>query len=488
MQLLADSLLRPGLHIDGVLQDRAGGGSVPHVNAATGKPQAEVMLAGPSDVDTAVASARAAFESWRAWSPSDRRTVLQRIATLLMERGENLATATTLEIGTPIRFTRARNPGVAAWFEYYAGWCDKLTGDTYSMPVGQFDMTVLEPVGVVGKIITWNTPLSGLGMGVAPALAAGCCVVIKPSELAPFVCLRFAELCIEAGLPPGVVNVIPGTADAGRRLVEHPGIAKISFTGGPTAARSIQAAAASSLTPAVFELGGKSANIVFEDADIARAVANASTFTALTGQGCSLPTRLLVQSAVHDDVVAQLVARVEGLVAGDPLDAATEFGPLISEDACDRVAGSVAAALADGSASLASGGTRFDGELSQGFFLHPTVLTDVAPNAPIAQNEMFGPVVVVHRFDDEDEAISVANSTRFGLAAYLHTRDVNRVLRLVRRLEAGNIGVNGSGVPQAPAGPFAPFGGVKDSGYGREGGREGILEFMRVKNVLIGEY
>ena len=324
--------------------------------------------------------------------------------------------------------------------------------------------------------------MMGMGQKVAPALAAGNAVVVKPPELAPFGALRFAELALEAGLPPGVLNVVPGGAEAGQALVGDPRVGKISFTGGTRTAEAIMATAARHATPSVMELGGKSANIVFADADLDVAVPVAAFLGAalLSGQGCALPTRLFVQAEVYDEVVARVVAQVEALGVGDPLDRRTIVGPVVTEAALERILGVVDRARGDGSALL-TGGHRLGGPLRDGYFVAPTVFGEVRHGSDLATHEVFGPVLAVLRFDDEDEVVARANDSAFGLAAYVHTTDVSRALRVVERLDVGTVTVNGF----PPMSPSAPFGGVKASGFGREGGRAGIEEYVWRKNVTI---
>lgn len=470
------------LLIDGRWVGDSSGGDVDHVNPTTGKPQARVVMAGSDEIAEAVTSARRAFSTWRSWSPTDRRNVLFRLAQTFRDHAEEYSTIGALETGTPLSWLRSGMESRAQWFEYYAGWIDKLEGASIPVSPGRtVDFTVLEPVGVVAKILTWNSPLAGLTMGVAPALAAGCCIVVKPSELAPFTCTLFGKLCLEAGIPPGVVNVVIGGPSAGEALVRHPDLDKISFTGGLPAARKIQAAAAESLTPAVFELGGKSASIVFADANLELAIQHARTVTALSGQGCSLPSRLLVEASVHDEVVDRLSAELRNLVVvGDPFDERTTMGPVINSAACERILGLIERAKS--TSQLVTGGRRIGGSLADGYFIEPTLLADVEHSSEIARTEVFGPVLSVFRFSDEAEAVELANDTPFGLAAYAHTKDINRALRLASALEAGSIGINGA---PAPPGYNAPFGGIKDSGYGREGGKDGMLEFVHTKNVAI---
>jgi acyl-CoA reductase-like NAD-dependent aldehyde dehydrogenase len=306
-------------------------------------------------------------------------------------------------------------------------------------------------------------------------------VILKPPELAPFSSARFAEICLEAGLPPGVLNVVPGGPEAGDALVRHPGVDKISFTGGLETARRVMSAAAENLTPVAMELGGKSANIIFPDADLSVAVPFAAMGAMIrTGQGCFLPTRLLVHESLYDDVVPRIVHIVRSLVAGDPSEESTQLGPVISAGHCARIQTAVERALAEKAGTLLTGGERLGGPLSDGFFLAPTVFGDVDNLSSLAQEEVFGPVLSILRFSDEEEAVALANGTRYGLGAFLWTKDLKRAHSMARLLRAGCVCVNGLAMPTN-----APFGGVGASGFGREGGRAGIDEFLRPKNVYL---
>jgi acyl-CoA reductase-like NAD-dependent aldehyde dehydrogenase len=321
-----------------------------------------------------------------------------------------------------------------------------------------------------------------VGMKVAPALAAGNCVVLKTPEQAPYTVARFGEIALEAGLPPGVLQVLPGGAEAGDRLVRHPDVHKISFTGGIGTAKKIMAAASDTLTPLVFELGGKSANIVFADADV-EAVSSCYT---LAGQGCVISTRLLVERPIYDSVVSATARKVANLVVGDPFAKETVVGPVVSKDAYQRVLGVIDGARGSAGARVVTGGSAVDRATlpaanAGGFFIQPTVLADVVPESSLAQQEVFGPVMSIIPFEGEDEAVAIANGTSYGLGTFLQTRDVSRVHRLVPRLESGTVSVNGSSALP----PAAPFGGYKQSGFGREGGRDGLMEFLQVKNVHI---
>jgi len=340
----------------------------------------------------------------------------------------------------------------------------------------------LEPYGVIAVIPPWNGSMMGMGQKCGPALAAGNAVVAKPPEVSPFGMLRFAELALEAGLPPGVLNVVVGGATTGSALVGHPGVDKISFTGGSATARILMESAARNLTPLALELGGKSPNVVFPDADLDTAAAMAAHFgtALLAGQGCALPTRLYVHDDVYDEVVAKVVTLLASTPVGDPLDPATFVGPVVTEAAMGRILGVIDRAKGDG-AELLAGGARLGGDLADGWFVEPTVFGEVDHDSDLARNEVFGPVQAVLRFTTEDEVLAKANDSAFGLGAYLHTSDNRRVQRFARELESGTVVVNGMG----GISPATPFGGYKQSGFGREGGRAGIEEMVRRKTVFV---
>jgi aldehyde dehydrogenase (NAD+) len=457
------------------------GGTMDHINPATGVLQQTFPVAGIAEIDDAVTAAHAGLQVFRGWTATQRREALQRLSGLVAKHANDFTTIAALECGMVAPMAAAMAPGLRGWLDYYAGWADKLDGDVVAAAAG-FDYTRREPIGVVASILTWNGPILSLGYKVAPALAAGCAVVVKPPELAPFGATLFGQLCLEAGFPPGVVNVLPGGPDAGDKLVRDPRVDKISFTGGPETARKIQAACAESLTPLVLELGGKSANIVFEDADLQRAAAIAAGgVVRLSGQVCVAPTRLLVQSSIYHTVVEHVSAILNNTQVGDPFDSATQMGPVISAGARDRIMSVIQRTQRSGEGELVAGGRLVRADLG-GFYLAPTAFADVPNSSQLAQQEVFGPVLAITPFDSEEEAVALANDTAFGLAAYLHTNDISRVLRVAERLDVGNVAVNGGA---AIAAPIAPFGGFKDSGYGKEGGRAGIEEFLRVKNINI---
>jgi aldehyde dehydrogenase (NAD+) len=473
-------ILPSGLLIGEHVLESGGAGWCDHVNPATGLPQRQVQLAGADDVDRAVRAAQAASSVWRGLHPTERRRLLFRLAALVRDHGDELTTISALEAGIPVKFPS--HNFCAEWLEYAAGWADRLEGQVVPTdPANILDYTLPEPYAVVSVILTWNAPLSSIGMTAGPALAAGHCVLLKPSELAPFSSIRFGQLCLDAGLPPGVVSVLPGMAETGAAIIAHPNVEKISFTGGGITARRIAAACAELLKPCVLELGGKSACVVFDDADLKAALDTAASVIGLSGQGCSHPTRLLVQDKIYDQFMASVVTYFNSVTVGDPLDQTTMMGPVINEQSCARILRMIDTAK-DAGYPLLTGGKRLGGHLTAGYFLSPTVFGDVAPDAEIAQQEVFGPVLSALRFCDEDEAVAIANGTDYGLAAYVHTSNLRRAHHMARILAAGSVGINGGSVP---AGPGAPFGGMKASGYGVEGGLAGVKEFLRYKNVEI---
>jgi len=479
----AEELLRPGRMLIGDEWISEGsGGEFVHVNPSTGRRHPPIPLAGPAEIDRAVQAARAAQPGWRSLPADARRDAMLRLAALLREHTEELTALTSLDNGSPRMIALSGSMAAADYFTYYAGWVDKVVGDVIpTWPAPALDYTLLEPYGVVGVIIPWNVPMHNVGQVIGAALAAGNCVVFKPPELAPFTTLRFGELVLDAGIPPGVVNIVPGGPESGAALVAHPGIDKLHFIGSGATARRIMASAAETLKPLTFELGGKSANIVFADADLQAAAAH-SAYRAMgnAGQGCILPTRLLVEDNVYDQVVGMVVGISQSLKVGDPFDEATIMGPVINAQACERILGVIERAHSEGAGKFLTGGGRVGGELADGYFVEPTVFGDVDNASDLAQHEIFGPVLSVMRFHDEDEAIRIANDTQYGLAAYLHTNDLRRAHRAAAALEAGAVGVNGAGVQIG-----APMGGVKQSGFGRMGGRYGLEDFLRPKNVYI---
>ena len=477
------ALPKAGLVIGESFLDSGSGGTHVHVFPATGEEQAEIPLAGPKEVDAAVAAAMKALPAWRGMKPSERRDRLFRLADLVEQHAEEFAWIGTREVGSPISGVRIIPGKFAAWTKYAAGWADKLEGRVVSTYQDDtvFDYTLPEPWGVIAMIITWNGPLMGLAMKVGPALAAGNTIVIKPPEFTPFTAWRLIQLALEAGIPPGVINLVTGGPDAGEALVKHPDVQKIAFTGGTATARKIAAAIAHEMKPAIYELGGKSANLVFADADLDVAVKHsARTPLFLAGQGCVLPTRLLVEESIAEEFTERVVEEIRSLRVGDPLQNETELGPVVSKAAQARLLDMIGQAKTRGDGKLALGGGIPEG-LEAGSFVQPTVFTGVEPGSMLGQAECFGPVLSVLTFRNVDEAVQIANGTPFGLGAYIHSTNLPRTLRLVHRLDAGTIQVNGA----PTARENAPFGGQGLSGYGREGGFEGLSEFIRTKNVAI---
>lgn len=481
-------LVRP--FINGQWIDHTSKGVFHHVDPSTGKVNGTVLMSGAEETDAAVAAAKAAYPEWRAMPSEQRRRILQRVEELLEADLRGLGRLTTLELGHPSLTSMALSYVCAGWFGYYAGMADKIEGATIPLTPAfnaGFDYTLSEPYGVVGIILTWNGPMVSVGMKVAPALAAGNCVVVKTPELAPYAVAKFAEIAMEAGVPPGVLHILPGGPEAGDRLVRHPDVGKISFTGGIPTARKIMEAAKDLLKPVVFELGGKSANLVFPDADLDRAVALSveSCFT-MAGQGCVLATRMLVHDDIYDEVLEATVEAVSALTVGDPFDPATMVGPVVNDIAFKRILQTMDDAQSSDGAKVIIGGHAADAshrapDLAGGYFIQPTLLADVDPLSEVAQQEVFGPVLAVSRFSSEEEAIRLANDTPYGLGTFVQTQDVSRVHRIAPLLDSGSVTFNGnSGLP-----PGAPFGGYKLSGFGREGGKEGLNEFLRTKNVYI---
>ncbi|MCM2459327.1 aldehyde dehydrogenase [Pseudomonas sp. CG7] len=456
------------------------GTPVQHINPSTGKPQADLYLGAAVEIDKAVEAARVAQKQWVAMTPYARIGCFKRLGALLGEHAEQLAFLGARESGIPVSIPLL--PMAQSWIDHYMGWIDKIEGSYVgeSFPAPGFSYTRREPYGVVGVIIPWNGPLIAACMMVMPAIAAGNGVVLKPPALAPFVALRLAELVLQAGFPAGLFNVVPGEAEAGEALVAHPQVGKIAFTGGEGVARRVMLGAAANLKPVALELGGKSANLVFEDADLDGAVIQAVYGAlALSGQGCVNPTRLLVHRARYDEVVARAAAVADSIKVGDPFAPDTVSGPVICQAACDRILGNIESAKREG--RLVAGGQRMGGDLEAGFFIRPTVFADVVPESFLAQNEVFGPVLAITPFADDAEALAIANGTRYGLGAYLHTQDIDRAHAFAEQLEAGYINVNGF----ASMAPMSPFGGYKQSGFGRVGGWAGMEEYLQLKNVFV---
>jgi acyl-CoA reductase-like NAD-dependent aldehyde dehydrogenase len=441
------------------------------LNPATEEPISELEQAGVEETNDAVARAKEVFTAWRAVSPQDRARLLRRLATLVEEHAEELAQIESQNVGKPIAGARGEVGMVAQVFHFYAGAVDKHYGET--IPVtGGVDVTFREPLGVVGLIVPWNFPLNISSWKLGPALACGNTVVLKPAELTPLSALRLGELCLEAGIPEGVVNVVAGKGSVvGRRLVEHPDVAKSGFSGSTEVGRSVMQGAAVTIKRVTLELGGKSANVVFADADLERA-ASAAPYAVFdnAGQDCCARSRILVERAAYDRFVELLVAATGKLRVGDPSDETTEMGPLIS------------AAHREAVASFVDGEPLFRGEAPDGKgFWFPCTLVEAAPGDRIAREEVFGPVAAIIPFEDEEEAVRVANDSPYGLSGSIWTRDGARALRMARAIESGVLSVNSNSSVRA----HTPFGGMKQSGFGRELGMHALDGYSEVKNVFI---
>ncbi|WP_426363011.1 aldehyde dehydrogenase family protein [Streptomyces sp. E-08] len=443
------------------------------LNPATEELVATVPAATPADVDAAVARAATAQRGWGAAAPADRARLLRRFAAVVDDHVEELARLEVTEAGHTLGNARWEAGNVRDLLDFAAGGVERLNGR--QIPVaGGLDITILEPLGVVGVIAPWNFPMPIAAWATAPALAAGNAVLLKPAETTPLTALRLAELALEAGLPEGLFQVLPGTGPvAGNALVEHPGVAKIVFTGSTRVGKSIMAKCADQVKRVTLELGGKSPNIVFADADLEAAAAAAPmSFLDNSGQDCCARTRILVQRSAYDRFLELLTPAIEEIVVGDPADERTQMGPLISRAQLDRVR-SYATDDLDGIRGKAPEGP--------GFWFPPTVLTGVAEDAPCAVEEIFGPVAVVLPFEDEADAIRLANATEYGLSGSIWTRDVGRALRASRAVRAGNLSVNSHSSVRY----WTPFGGYQQSGLGRELGPDALTAFTETKNVFL---
>lgn len=480
------------LYIDGAWVDASSGATFVSENPTTGRGWAIAADGGPEDVNLAVAAADRAFlgEAWRGLIPQQRARLMRRLADLCSERGPAIAPLESLDNGKLVTEQTLQWMVMGELFHYWAGWADKLDGRVIDSPLPLpvrglplpecFAYTRREPVGVVAAITPWNSPSYLLAFKLGPALAAGCTVVVKPSEHTPVSTLEFAKLFDEAGFPPGVFNVVTSRSRAtGAALASHPKVAKIAFTGSTATGKAIARSAADSMARVTAELGGKSSAIVFADCDLPTAVAGvASGIFAAAGQTCMACSRVLVEDSIHDAFVAALAAATRSLRAGDPLDAQTQLGPISNRPNYDKVLGYLKVGV-QGGASVAAGGGPCD-DLG-GYFVQPTIFTGVTPEMRIWREEIFGPVASVARFQSEDEAVARANDTEFGLAGAVFTRDLSRAHRVAHRIRAGTIWINTYRLVTH----MAPFGGYGASGLGREGGAEGIDAYLQTKAVWV---
>jgi aldehyde dehydrogenase (NAD+) len=463
----------------------ASGETFDSINPSNGEKLATIALAGEEDVNRAVKAARVAFEGpWRKVKPAGRQSMLLKLADLVEAHGEELAALDSLDMGAPITRTLAGRARWISLLRYYAGLTTAIHGETIqnSLPGECVSYTQREPVGVVGAITPWNGPMVTSIWKIAPAIATGCTVVLKPADDACLSALKLGELILEAGIPAGVVNIVPGRGDAGAALAEHGDVDKIAFTGSTATGQQIIRASAGNVKRLSLELGGKSPDIVFADADLDAAVAGAAMAVFNnTGQVCSAGTRLFVQDSVYDEFVERVADFGKSIRIGDCMDPHTQMGPLVSSRQLDRVSGYLSEGVREG-ATLVSGGERLaSGDFAKGFFVPPTVFSNVKDDMRIAREEIFGPVISAISFSDVDDVIQRGNQTLFGLGSGVWTRDLSKAHRVANGLRAGSVWVNCYQAMDAAI----PFGGYKQSGYGRESGREHLDEYLETKSVVI---
>ena len=472
------------MFIDGRWTEANSGEWIQSINPYTAERWAEVPAGGAGDVQLAVAAARRAFDDgpWPRMSGAERGRIMRRFAALLADRADGLAAEEVHDNGKPFRETSATVRSLADWYYFFAGAADKVGGRVIGSAKSSYHVyTLQEPVGVVAAITPWNAPLFLLTFKLAPALAAGCTFVLKPASETPVSALGLGELIAESGIPDGVVNIVTGRgSEVGEPLVSHPGVDKVAFTGSTETGIRIAHLAADHLARVSLELGGKSANIVFDDADLdAAANGVVAGIFAASGQSCIAGSRLLVHRAVHDELVDRVVARARSILLGDPMDPLTEIGPIAFRAQQQKVLEYIDIGIREGAQLAVGGGTRPD--LGPGFFVEPTVLTGVNNRMRVAREEIFGPVLSVIPFDSDDEAVAIANDSPYGIAAGIWTNDVRRSHLLARRLRVGTIWVNAYRVLNYDV----PFGGLKQSGHGRENGLEGLEGYLETKSVWI---
>jgi len=472
------------LFINNQWRPAASGDVMDVINPATEEVIAQVASAGAADLDAAVSSARAALDGpWARLSARERGRLVRRLGDRLLERADEVARLETLHNGKPISESRQIEiPAAAECFEYYGGWSDKVMGETIPVKGNHLTYTLREPLGVVAAIVPWNFPLLLAAWKVAPALACGNTVILKPASQTPLTALALAEIGLEVGLPPGVLNVLTGPgAKLGQSIVEHPGIDKIAFTGDTGTGKGIMRGAADTLKRITLELGGKSPNIVLPDADLEAAVRGA-TIGIFYGKGevCAAGSRLLVDRSIKDQFVDKLAARAKKMTAGDPMNPQTRFGALSSKKQLETVMRYIDSGKREG-ATLVAGGARADIGTGRGYFVQPTVFTDVRPEMTISREEIFGPVLATIEFSDLDEAIARANDTQYGLAAGVWTRDIKKAHYIARKLQAGTVWINTYNVYDTAA----PFGGYKHSGFGREMSAHALDHYTQIKSVWV---
>ncbi len=472
------------LFINNTWRQAASGATMDVVNPATEEPIAAVASADRADLDLAVDAARAALAGpWGGMSARERGRLVRKIGERLMQRADEIARLETLHNGKPISESRhIEIPAAAECFEYYGGWSDKVMGETIPVRGNYLTYTLREPIGVVAAIVPWNFPLLLAAWKIAPALACGNTVIVKPASQTPLTALALGEIALEVGLPPGVLNVLTGPgAKLGQAIVEHPGIDKIAFTGDTSTGKGIMRGAADTLKRITLELGGKSPNIVLADADVEAAIRGA-TVGIFYGKGevCAAGSRLLVDASLKNEFIDKLAARAKKMVAGDPMDPKTRFGALSSKKQMDTVLRYIESGKSEG-ATLVAGGARTDIGTGKGYFVQPTIFADVKPEMTISREEIFGPVLAAIEFADLDEAIAIANDSPYGLAAGVWTRDIKKAHHVARRLQAGTVWINTYNVYDTAA----PFGGYKQSGFGREMSAHALEHYTQVKSVWV---
>ncbi|MDP9045681.1 MAG: aldehyde dehydrogenase family protein [Pseudomonadota bacterium] len=476
--------MRDRLFIDGQFVDAESGETLATLNPHDNSTLAEVALAGVADIDKAVAAASRAFPAWSRMAAADRGRILLRLADFIERDADDLARLESLDTGHPLRDSRNLDvPRTAACFRYFGGMADKLQGDVVPVEAGFLNYVTRDPLGVVGQVVPWNFPLMFTSWKMGPALAAGNTIVMKPAEITPLTSLRIAELMSEAGMPDGVVNVVPGRgAVAGQYLAEHAGVAKIAFTGSTATGRRIVQASAGNLKKVQLELGGKGANIVFDDANLAAAV-NGSAWAIFhnQGQACIAGSRLVLHERIADEFLDRFTALAKSIRLGNPLDPATEMGPLTSAQHRDRVLAYVDVAKQQGGEIVTGGRAPDAPELARGCYIEPTIVKARSFKDRVAQEEVFGPFVTVLTFKDDAEALAIANSTEYGLGSGLWTSNLQRAHRTARDMQAGMVWINS----YKRVNPGSPFGGVGQSGYGREMGFEAMREYTQAKSVWV---
>lgn len=483
---MSEAAIQNKLFINGEFTDARSGGTFATINPATEEKIADVASAGVEDVDAAVKAARAQLEpgsEWQKMKPRDRAKVMWRLADILTAKADEIGRIETLDNGKPIFESQfVDTPAAAECLYYFAGWSGKVTGDTIPVQENAFTYTLREPVGVVGAITPWNFPLMLAVWKIAPALACGNTVVIKPASNTSLSLLKFAEYAKEAGLPAGVLNVVPGRGSVvGNAIVDHPGVDAITFTGSTEVGKQLMARAAKTLKKVALELGGKSPNIVFADADLeaaARGALNAIFYGK--GEVCAAGSRLLVEEAAHDELMAKVIERANKMVAADPLHPKTRLGAIVSKEQMDTVLAYIDAGKGEG-AKLVAGGERADIGTGKGYFIKPTIFDDVDPNMRIAREEIFGPVLATIRFKDAEDAVAKGNATVYGLAAAVWTRDVSKAHRIARAIKAGTVWINTYNLYD----PALPFGGFKESGFGRDQGKDALEKYTQTKSVWV---